>query len=1508
MIAKLHLRLLGFAVLLFVCLVGHCEAGPWQVPELSIPDEDLSDPTKAGDQDRLDSAQTLFTDRKVSLSVKSFRTESADGDTGGALAELSRLQFADPQLLVPLANGTWGPLFLNVLQDFELLPRVAKDKVLRESSGAAKRRLLEILSRHDIHLLPKFWLRYAGTEQSMQALMLMSRLQIDRGNHRSAAIWLSVVAQAGPSKYAVIARRQLERLEESARLDSEPEANTNLKGDAATKDRRGDKQGVDFPKFASWAFRSAMAPKLEMQVRTFQKSAAANFVTPTSSWEPAFDERQVYQRTMRGVAAINLESGQPSWHYPISPTLDQGLLKDRNHNNIFSKVLKDPKAVASFFELDKSAFANLFCRDEVQTRPVVSNGRVFLVAVDDGVKLPVANRIGFAGGLLSRGVRFRLGQLLALDAKSGRRIWTVGRSTLEQHLGPGDDGVWFYGPPCVTEHWVFAVFEWKGEVRLGRFSVETGQYLASGPISIPEQTIDKDSIRTLWACTPVRDGGLLWTTTSTGWLLCLDETTLSVVWASRLADESSLRSTSSARRGQVAALTAELALDRRWNRSLLKLVGHRILVLSQEAHEAILLDSRTGLRVNTISASKDVLVHADDRVFVLSDGDHVRCFTIEDGQMVWMHGIHDIDVPESPATDVEITGLGAVRGDYVFVPLSNGKLAKMDLKSGQVIEGQDKLLPLDGWGHLISATGDQMLYVSPDQVLHLSNTQSKKSASDHFQLGRKLLASGAAESALREARQVGEASRDFRLAQDLVFQCLLSLAESDSATYLAELKAESKTEVQQAKQLVLETKLLLKEDRKVQAISLICDLLNMPATVIHAAVESPDMAALNAATYLDSKEIHKVEQVDLTIRQWASLALADLLSEVNSKDWPVDDLKLIPPSLLLGIRSFAAEKLLSDEVSQSETRQLAFELLQRAVKLKSENPDAAVDGYQDEVRLLDEFLAKLFSEGHRDVGIPLDVLRGLLSVAIAEMPNSFVDTVRTAGIYKKWSLTWPSKLQEQQQQAKRQRYADWDSGEWSTVPIRSRYGYSESQSVSTRVSIGDQGDLFLNQHAWRLGASSAARLFSSVLGSDVSSEWSLPLGQSMRSSSTRPKWIYRSGTVLLLRSDQFLTAMSLMDREELWSIPISSPPISLGERPFQHFMVLGLGRPGYDSPPSWRIVALGDGCICIQEEGDCHARDLLTGNVLWRASLAADAAPVVAGPNQTVLMADGKRRVRLVDVASGQSRVVNGLSQMHRRVIHHNASEIVVWDSQEGGSSRLIWIDPEQISEGKADGQVVRQQSAVPSGAAPSKIAPLKTVSLAPFKYFQFLNSSTLAAINAAGALRVVDLEDGDFQDYQVPFSKSEFPAFIRESFMAANEHFLYVGFPESSGNTVTFSATGTRLLFANELFVLDRKTGVMSAKVTSEKPALLSFRDPRFPMMLVMSQPNKDTRRGPLIVRCFGLNGKSQHFEGRFPIDGSVRSLDYAVNKTRSFDLVINGSSFRLEATESAAKTDADE
>ena len=1480
MIANSQIRVLCFSVLLFVVLPDWTEAVAWQPPPNPVMDLDSDSEEESAESGFFKFAQSLYTDRKTVLTVQSFRQDIQTDDVSKALNELARLQTADPLFQVPMANGAWGPLFLNVLRDFELLPASAQQKLNDQVSGAARRRLNEILAHHDFDLLlPEFFLKYAGTEESFQALILISRVQVDRGLHRSAAIWLDVVAKSSQSQYAALAKQQLAllRVDEVNRV-SDSTANVDSPPNSAAV----------IPEFTVWDFRSPMSPILEAQIDAFRDLASQESVTPTSSWEPALDTGRAYQRTMRGVAAIDLDSGSAVWHYPIAPPLDQKLVKNRSHSSLFSRILQKNTAGISYFSIDKSMLASLFCRDEVQTRPVVSNGRVLVVA-PDVASTPMSAQIGrvFLG---SSGFTagFHSGQLIALDAESGRRIWTVGHAALEQELGPTDGVAWFYGAPRVVNQAVLCVFEWNGEIRLGRFSIATGQYLSSALISIPEQTVSKDPVRSHWACTPIRDSGLLWTTTSTGWLQCLDETSLSVLWATCLADESSLRATSSVRRARFTALTSAAQLNRRWNHSRLKLVGDRLLVLCQEAYEAVLVDSQTGQRVKTIPVSNATFVYADEHVFVLADRDLLQCFSIQDGREIWKRKMHDTTHSGSPVPGVVPTGSGVRHKGNLLFPLSNGHLATLDLDSGAVQQGENELLPLNGWGHLISGDQDRLLYVSGDQVMLLSDTAATVLARNHLQLSREFLANGDLESALREAKLVVESDSDFQVAQDVAFQCLLQLAGRQPDLYLDQLKVEAKTSSQQAEQRVVETQLLMAADRSGEAISMVCELLKMQDSIIHVPLRS---VALKTVAHVSSSapELDRgAEQIQLTIRAWATATLTDLLSEVVSRDWPVDDLQSIPKSQLLGIKSPVAAKFVAEQVGECETRQLAFELLQHAVKLKSKSDDSNGIDYQDEIQILDDFLGQVVSEHEPILSIPLDVQQTLLSTAIAEFPSSFVEAVQSAGVFEKWSLTWPDKIHEQLLQQETERYQAWGSTDWSAIPIRNR---SASFAFRGGVSVFDQNDPFLNQYRWRLVPGRPGRLFSYPFFAPKPWNWNLVFCDSIVYGDAAVEWVERSGTVLLLRSVKSLTAISLLEREVLWSLPIPRSSAASPESSFRDRLDLEARRLQDGASPSWRLLSASDGCICVAEGNQRQVYDLFTGRLLWQTSLTSDEFSVISGPGSTLLFHDDVHPPLLVDMATGEFRVEKSLDLKHQSVIHQNDSQIVIWDEQSANAPKLMWMDLGQIADENFE-----------------QPAALKTVELKQFESFQFLNATTLAAIHSSGKLQTIDLNSGASQDYQVPFSKSEFPPKPEGLFLAGNHEFLYVGFPASTGKVPHSGFIPSMVEFEKELFVLDRKTGAVSAKIETEKSGVLHFQDSRFPMLFVATLPNQESGRGPLRVQCYSIDGKQCRFEGDFPFRSALKTLNYKITGLQAFDFVVNETSFRIEAVHPVSILDSDE
>lgn len=1452
LIANSNLRFAFVSLLLLINVPSPSLGGPMQLPEL----EAAAEP---GDQDDFQVSSTLFSDRKTSQAANAFREEIAAGQYEKAVDELNRLQTADPHLLVPMANGTWGPVFLNVLYDFKLLPESRQRRMIVSSSGIARSRLAELLDQSDFAKLPEFWLRFPGTDEATQALLLMSRVQIDRGQDRAAEFWLKLVIDSGSSEYVSIAKRQLAHL--AARTDG----HDSTKADSpAAKD-----SDAILPRYADWNFRAQMSPLVEEQVRNFRRLAALNNVSTPSTWDPGLDSERAYQRTMRGIAGIDLQTGQPAWHYPISPSIDT-LLKDSRQPSPFSRFQVTPSETSSFLAMDGSVLASVFCRDEVQTRAVVSQGRVFFAATDWQADRPVISPNRLFGGRFSNAPPFRPGQLIALDAQTGRRIWTVGRATLEQHLGPGDFGVWFFGPPCVTSQAVVTVFEWKGEIRIGRFSIETGQYLSSTPISIPEQSIDKDVVRTSWASTPVRDGGLLWSTTSTGWLLCLDESTMSVLWASRLADESSLRSADRVRRGQAAAITAQLPLNRRWNRSLLHLSGDRMLVLSQEAHEAILLDSRTGHRIETVKQSFMNLLFSDERIFVLMDMVSIRCFGMQDGKEIWKTLV-EFDTQSSESSgDIRPTGKGVRRDNQLLLPLSDGYLATVDLKSGKLEHGNILLLPPNGWGHLKDAADGGLLYAAADQLTRLSISRPTKPSIEHLSFAVELLAAGETKKALSEVRQVAKSDRDFRAARKLEFDCLFQLARQDSQQYLRQLRDVAQSTTQQAQLGILESALLIDEGRQIEAISSICSLLQKPASAIHLPVSSvvAQGSKVGAVQFPDGKT--QFDVTELTASTWAASELSKLLAEVDAAEWPLEDLELIPVELLCDVSAPAAADLVRQQVLRAESPQSSFELFQHCVRLADAAGKKSAGDYKGEIDTLNQLLKQVLEDDADVSSVPRSMVRNLLAVTLAELPESFVEAMRAAEVYDKWKMQWPDRLRSDFLQASREWSGKWNKEDWNVVPIRARFTKREFG----RVSIVDQKDVFLNLYQWGLTYGANGRFFSSPALSDEESSWDITLSESINHSSSSKEWVSRSDSTLLLISNRRLTAISILNGGVLWSIPIAGQSSHDLHPTFREYHVRNVARPGTQRPPSWRLLTAGNGCVVTDYRGRVQIRRLLTGDLLWTVAQSSASAPAVAGPAGTLLFAGEKGKSLSVDVKSGATQPADLTSAEQSRVMCQTKQGVVVWGGGDQ-AGEITWKDPV-------------------TGVA------TRSLSLTSFQLFQFVGSTLLASVNEVGDLWLIDLETGKVQKFQIPSAGEELPAFSRQKFALASDHYLYVAPPASDANNQRRSPYLQTLEFDKKLFVLDRKTGELVSTVKADGGSFLVFEDPRFPLMLIGSQLNRAPNSGPLVIRGYDASGRKKQFDGRFPLSYGLSQLYYQTNQLGSFDLTLDNSSFRIQAARS--------
>ena len=197
---------------------------------------------------------------------------------------------------------------------------------------------------------------------------------------------------------------------------------------------------------------------------------------------------------------------------------------------------------------------------------------------------------------------------------------------------------------------------------------QTGELLWTQAIGFVEVPIERDANRYPLQCTPSFADGILVCSTQLGYLVGIDSSTGSLMWAYYYGDEQSL-----------------LRLDRWPHRpqrnfghtgfpSVVHIAGDRVVVLPHQSDSIHCLDLKTGARVWTNSRQDAEYIGTLHGNCVLTVGSRFcRGLSLETGQELW-------------ATRLGMpSGCGVQAGENYLVPLEEGRIATLDLSSGREV-------------------------------------------------------------------------------------------------------------------------------------------------------------------------------------------------------------------------------------------------------------------------------------------------------------------------------------------------------------------------------------------------------------------------------------------------------------------------------------------------------------------------------------------------------------------------------------------------------------------------------------------------------------------------------------------------------------------------------------------------------------------------------------------------------------------------------------------------------
>lgn len=1439
-------------------------------------------------------AAGLNSDRKTLSALESLRENLAEGLIDEALDEFRRLRTSDPHAMVPVEpdSRTFVPLFRVLFGVFQSLPAEIRRQQNARDGAVADQMLQEILSSGTPSMVPELILQAPGSDASIQGHLLVARLHLDRNHDIAARAWLQPLLLEGvPQAYRTLAEQLLKQLGTAAAAQDG--------GRTTERANLPSPEPLVIPEHVAWQFRPVVSPKLNRQITTFRRSAEEAKSVVETTWTDLADDECLYRRTMRGLISIDKETGKPRWQFPLLPSVDSVLSADRSLATAFGAGPADANLASRFQQFQYTRLADLFCRDNVQGKISSDSKHAYLITTDPdsttgrGV---VLNR-GFGPQVSSSS--FANARIVALEKQTGRRVWSAGLEVFRDHLKTESDSCWICGPPCESRNRLYCVVEWAGEMRLACLAAPTGEVLWSAALSIPDQSIRMDPIRRLWGAVPEASGGLIWTPTTTGWTACVDEITRSVVWASPLKTDVQPDSLTRVARGRPVALTAAAPISQRWPVSLVKRAADLLVVVPHESHEIAILDALTGQTKHRIPVGPlATILHLDDigiiyaessstvndapppgAVSPAADSGAVRLTKINaaTGKQDWSRSL--------PADAGLPTGAAAAFKERLLVPMSTGHIAAVSPFTGQIRFSDDVVIPVGGWGRLaVSGEDDRtLLYSAPDVLLKLSVSESSGAPESPLELAAVLMDSEKWQQAIDVLQQIPETDPQFDKSRDLQFRCRQALAMGNPERNLEALKDVAVTPEQKVRVSILEVEWLHRQQKTAEAIEQLLDVIQQHPILLTTLTDSNLFAA-------DSKTPAEIA-VHRPLLTRATDLLSDMLAQVPETDSVAKQLKALPVAMLLRINHPAVRPVLHQYLQAAELSEESLHVLHHCLGLRR-----MLDDVQADVSAEAEALVRFSRElSDSESGIRRAVSR-MLTALVLELSPDVVAAVRTSGQKQGFNLPDRNTLDHDFAEQLRTRFQLWTASDYLTEPVL-RVSSVGTSRIRLFPVVDD--DPLLRHYQWTAVRGDFGRLHA-VSTTSPDDQWSVPgvFGQ-INVYSSRPDFVRRNGSQLLVQTYQGLTAVSLVEQRAAWSVTPDNRSAATSFSTTRGFADFVAGRDRLPSASAFsqvRVIGTGHGWVCLQAQSEIRMVESLTGRTLWSTEIRAEHNQVLAGDDVVIIGGFTVDQPVCLDRRSGAVIDIPEAKTLAARAISGQGPYFVCWKSATADQpAALEWV---RQRSGQTDHRIelpeLKQFSfsddATLVGFSDNRLMQVTSLTARTSRRFSFAT--------ADDADFVAEKADGDAAQAAPPWSSSRLQ-------MVSDGMFYLVSNKPTQPATSGLPSGRQLLQFEGDLRAIDPGTGAVVWTFRGTKSYLATTDQPDLPVLVVIS--SEQINQGAAANSMAGVN----HFHGLARVSGEsvfrqvvssqygLRYLSLKSPRPNVIDLSVYGQRLRLTGME---------
>lgn len=1268
--------------------------------------------------DKPDAGEGLETDRKTMVSLQEFEKALAAGNSERTLEEFRKLTTTSPHSMVPLTPGsrTFAPIYKVLFQAFYRLPPNIRTQQNARTEATGRIVLQQILESGEWERIPDLILQQPGSTAALDAHLILARKHAARGQELAVRAWLEPLLPASvPAAWRETALEVLDRINSRKAPQATFEASV-----------------AELPKYMQWQYRTQWSPQISSAARNLRSKAGAVGMTVPSTWDGFSDPDGTIKRTMRGIACIDHDSGESTWERPIlsrQPATSNG-----------RTIIRRPGFFGNISSRTNSSTMNAenkFCRDNITASVSADSQRVYFLET---------NSTGTTRNMYGQPVQnYGPMTLSALNRGAGERLWTTSHTEFIDIIGERSSACWFFGAPIPMHNRLYCIIEWNAAVRLACLSAETGQLMWTTRLAYPGQSIDKDAVRRGWKATPIPDQGLVWCPTTANWTICIDELTRSPLWACQLVGKQQ-EAMRSAMRGSPVAMTMPAQLNYRWHTSLLRKVGNFLVVLPHESHEIAVLDPMTGevqSRVDLAGQQPAALIHLDNERIVVavarSKEGNSRTSTatykgvqLAPGIMVpgmaqqnYTRNTHLVSYLLEGAAEewaIELgekfsvpSGKGLRDGNTLLLPQQSGEITRVEIDSGKVIDRAEGVLPVNGWGSLVAAATGELFYSSPETLLRIGTTRPAKGP---LNLREETIALGEAgrwKDALKTLNQIPAADRDHDSElHQLEFRALRTLALRDPDTHLESLRESARRPEEH----------LVADIIAVQALRQAGDHSAALAGMQRILTEYTDLYSYPVPAdlrFYPETPPAKVATVSVGLLAWATRTVSSLAAQLQPDE--ISSLNDLPVPALLGITAPSIRPALLAAIDRTLSRESRLQLIRRSLQLAEQSGQEADFGVEAKA------FRRILTESSPGLLQPVSLM---LNTFLAETSDKFYQAVLQEPELR--GLPWLNRteLNKKFTAGITEEYQKWIPEGYTAIPVLRTTSVRRS---SRALEVDYRDDLFLREYQVSMHAGEYGRL-TGTNRTDSEDQWSVPVPFSGSYSpyTMARDTVWRSGSVLIVKTYRSLSAVSLLDQKTLWHRTESSgySSSSTPQQNFTDFHRLQTPLPSSRNRAQYTVIGAGSDWVAIQKGRNLEMLDLTTGYRLWSVEVPQTKNLIVASQDVVLLTATGDTDPICLSRQTGEPVAVEGAMELAIRTVASIDDLLLCWVRPENGEGdrSLEWIHP-------LSGQVER------------------TVVLKELSAFHFVDDRTLAGFSKSGEAAVVDLVTGQMTRFRYA-SKSE--------------------------------------------------------------------------------------------------------------------------------------------------------